>query len=139
MIMAWRTPFLLAAALVTPFTACSDFLADAATAIAYDIESHTGRFAASKAAAATTLVHVPKPNRGGCADGYRVQFSRASSLVVWCWAPGSTTQSVSSHTTTYHLRFVDVRETIIVDKQRGESLSIEIVSAPGKPLVRTVW
>jgi len=138
MTVFWQTRLLLAAFLIAPLTACLDFLTDAATAIAYDIESHTASFARSNAAMAT-LVHVPKSSRGGCEDGYRVQFTRASSLVVWCRAPGSTAQSVSSHTTTYHLRFVDVSETIIVDKRRGEPLSIEIAKGPHKPVVRRVW
>ena len=138
MIVASQTRLLLTALIMVPLTACVDFLADAATAIAYDIESHTERFARS-GATTTTLVHVPKASRGGCTDGYRVQFSRAAGLVVWCWAPGSTTESVSSHITTYHLRFVEVSETIIVDKPRGEPLSIEITKGRHKPVVGKVW
>lgn len=59
-------------------------------------------------------------------------------MVVWCYAPDSATEVVSSHGTTYHLRLVDVPETTIVDKQRGEPLSIEFEHGPGKSVVRRV-
>ena len=125
------------AALAVSIAACS-ILEDAATAIANDLEAGAGRFERSTDAA-TTIVHVPSARRGGCADDYRVQFSRASSLVVWCYAPGDDTKTVSSHTTTYHLNYVDVPETIIVDKKRGESLSIELAKGAGKPVVKRVF
>ncbi len=130
----WRA-VAVTAACVAPLAACPGAFYDAATAIAYDIESHTARHTR---AGTSTLVHVPKSGRGGCKDAYKVQFSRAAGLVVWCWAAGSTTQAVSSHATTYHLRFVDVPETIIVDKQRGESLAIEVARAAGKPAITAV-
>ena len=107
-----------AALLAASLAACSLF-EDAATAIAYDLEAGVGPFERSNDAT-TTIVHVPSARRGGCADDYKVQFSRASALVVWCYAPGDPEKTVSSHTTTYHLNYVDVPETIIVDKKRGD-------------------
>ena len=41
--------------------------------------------------------------------------------------------------TTYHLNFVQVPETIIVDKKRGEALSIELARGSGKPAVKWVF
>lgn len=117
-------------------TAC-DALLDAATAIAYDIEKQAGNFARSGAERAT-IVHVPASTRAGCKDDYRVQFSGNSALVIWCRAPGSTTETVSSHSTTYHLRFVEVPETTILDKKRGESIAIDLVRGSGKPAVAAV-
>lgn len=131
-----QTPVAGLAVVAVSLASCFGFI-DAATAIAYDIEADAGRFARSGAASAT-IVHTPMSSRGGCKDDYRVQFSRASALVVWCRAPGSTTATVSSHTTTYHLRFVDVPETIIVDKRHGESLSIDLARGAGKPVVAAV-
>ena len=125
----------VATALLTALAACMDFLTDAATAIAYDIEEAVG---SGNGSATTTLVHVPKTRRGGCENDYRVQFSRDAALVVWCRAAGSSTESVSSHSTTYHLRFVTVPETLIVDKKKGESLSIELATAAGKPAIVAV-
>lgn len=124
----------LAAALAT---ACDEFLVDAATAIAYDIERQAGSFARSGAERAT-IVHIPSSSRAGCKDDYRVQFSGSSALVIWCRAPGSATETVSSHSTTYHLRFVEVPETTILDKKRGESLTIDLMRGSGKPVVTAV-
>jgi len=116
-------------------TGCWVNLEDGATAIANDIESHV------KGAGSGTslLLHRTSKKRGGCADAYKVQFSKDAGMVVWCYAPGSTTEAVSSHITTYHLRFVDVPETTIVDKGKGEPLQIEIERGAGKAVVRRVW
>jgi hypothetical protein len=130
-----RPPASLAALAAALLVGCSFAFEDGATAIAYDIESHVSRAARNGAA---TLLHRTSPRRGGCADAYRVQFSRESALVIWCHAPDSTAQVVSSHITTYHLRLVEVPETTIVDKARGEPLIIEIESGPGKAVVRRV-
>lgn len=127
---------LCVASLAFLMASCSDFF-DAATAIADDIESGIGAFNHSSGQT-TTIVHTPTASRGGCADGYRVQFSAASALVVWCRAPGSTTESVSSHTTTYHLNYVDVPQTTIVDKEAGQPLTLDIAKGPGKPIVTGV-
>lgn len=58
--------------------------------------------------------------------------------MIWCCAPGSATETVSSHSTTYHLRFVEVPETTILDKKRGESLAIDLVRGGGKPMVAAI-
>jgi hypothetical protein len=126
-----------AAALGAALCACH-VLDDAATSIAYDIEAGVGRLEHSSDPALTS-VHAPTASRGDCADDYKVQFSRASALVVWCYAPGDPEKVASSHTTTYHLNYVDVPETTIVDKKRGDPLSIEIAKSPGKPVVRRVF
>jgi hypothetical protein len=131
---ACRTTILALTAVVA--IACDDFV-DAATAIAFDIERQAGDFARSGAERAT-IVHVPASTRAGCKDDYRVQFSGNSAIVIWCRAPGSTTETVSSHSTTYHLRFVDVPETTILDKKRGESLAIDLVRGSGKPVVAAI-
>lgn len=114
---------------------CDFTLEGGATAIANDIESQVK----GAASGTTLLVHRTTKQRGGCADAYKVQFSRDAGMVVWCYAPGNTTEVVSSHSTTYHLRFVDVPETTIVDKPKGEPLRIEIERGAGKPVVRRVW
>ena len=117
--------------------ACS-VLFDAATSIADDIETGSKRLSGSPDRE-LTIVHMPQASRGDCADSYRVQFTRDSLIGVWCYAPDDPTKVVSSHTTTYHLNYVDVPETTIVDKKRGEPLSIELEKAPGKPVVKHVF
>src|SRR5262249_25683038 len=124
------------------FTAAACFacsvLFDAATSIADDIETGAKRLESSNERE-LTIVHIPQASRSDCADSYRVQFTRDSLIGVWCYAPDDPTKVVSSHTTTYHLNYVDVPETTIVDKKKGEPLSIELTKSPGKPQVQRVF
>lgn len=97
-------------------------LTDAATRLAGELED--GAVRARKAPDGRVIIeHLPKASPEGCADDYRVQFSQASSLVIWCYTAGNVT---SSHTTTSHLPAVDVPQTWIVDKRKGESLFISL-------------
>ncbi|HTO55498.1 MAG TPA: hypothetical protein VMR50_19095 [Myxococcota bacterium] len=126
-----------AAIALASLCACS-VLFDAATSIADDIETGAKQLKSSSDSE-LTIVHTPKASRSDCADAYRVQFSRDSLIAVWCYAPGDPTKVVSSHTTTYHLNWVDVPETTIVDKKKGEPLSIELVKGADKPIVKRVF
>jgi hypothetical protein len=120
-------------------TACGDFY-DAATSLAADLHAQSKRVSRGGSPDVITFQHLPDPKRGGCADAYKAQFSAAAGMVVWCYAPGSNTQVVSSHITTSHLPSVDVPRTIIVDKARGEALSIELTrSGNGKPALTRAW
>jgi outer membrane lipoprotein-sorting protein len=131
----YRIGLLMAGA--APLWACSVFF-DAATSIADDIETGAKRLERSSDSE-LTIVHTPKRSRSDCADAYRVQFTRDSLIGVWCYAPDDPTKVVSSHVTTYHLNYVEVPETTIVDKKRGEPLSIELVKTSGKPVVKRVF
>lgn len=97
---------------------------DAATRIAYDIESGVDAFRRSNAKT-YEIRHVPQGMPDGCSEAYTVQFSANSSLVIWCKesAGGKIT---SSHTTTYHLRFVKIPTTFKLDKAAGEATIIEL-------------
>ena len=120
---------------LAPFglAACSDFLTDSATRAAYDLEKAAD--AMQRASASTyTLVHRPKASPEGCSHDYSFQLSRQSSLLVWCKSADGTT-NVASHTTTYHLRYVDVPEQIRLEKRAGEPVTIELEKASGKPKV----
>jgi hypothetical protein len=119
---------------------CFGNLYDAATALAADLELQSKRVSRSGSAGVITFEHRPDPKRGGCADAYKAQFSAAAGMVVWCYAPGSSTQVASSHITTSHLPSVDVPRTISVAKERGEALSIELTrGAGGKPALTRAW
>jgi hypothetical protein len=113
--------------------ACSDFMTDSATRAAYDLEKAADTLQRSSAST-YTLVHRPKASPEGCSHGYSVQLSRQSSLVVWCKSADGAT-NVASHTTTYHLRYVDVPEQINLEKHAGEPLTIELQQTSGKPKV----
>jgi hypothetical protein len=59
-----------------------------------------------------------------------VQFSKASALVIWC-EDSKTGEVTSSHTTTYHLNFVKVPKTYVLDKKAGDPLVIELTKTNG--------
>ena len=123
---------LLPLALVAVLWACTD----GATRIAYDIESGVAAFRRSEAKT-TSIRHIPEARPDGCADAYTVQFSASSALVIWCKKPdGSGVQS--SHTTTYHLRFVDVPQTFKLDKGAGEPTIIDLAKENGRVVVTAV-
>ncbi len=97
---------------------------DGATRIAYEIEAAVADFQRSSDQT-RTLRHEPKASPEGCADAYTIQFSAASSLLIWC-KPAIGGKATSSHTTTYHLRFVKVPKTYLVDKAAGKPTFIEL-------------
>jgi hypothetical protein len=89
---------------------------DGATRIAYDIEAGVGKFQRSDART-YEIRHIPESMPDGCAGAYTVQFSANSSLVIWCKESvgGKVT---SSHTTTYHLRFVKIPRRLTSTRRR---------------------
>jgi len=122
--------FLLIAAL----SGCGAFT-DAATRIAYDIQANVGRLATEEGA--THIIRHATPSLKGKCDGpFKVQFDKVGALIVWC--QDSTGQTVSSHSTSYHSRFVDTRETFIVDKTAGSTLSIQIERRNGRAVITRV-
>ena len=112
---------------------CSDLWTDSATRAAYDLEEAAS--ATQRSSAPTyTLVHRPKASPEGCSHDYSFQLSRQSSLLMWCKSPDGTS-NVTSHATTYHLRYVDVPEQINLEKRAGEPVTIELQKTAGKPKV----
>lgn len=73
----------------------------------------------------------------GCGGAYTVQFSANSSLVIWCKESGGG-KVTSSHTTTYHLRFVKIPKTFKLDKAAGEPTIIELAKENGSVVVTEV-
>ena len=92
---------------------------DAATRVAYDIEAGAKRFRKAPTVVAT-VEHSPEARPEGCPGGYTLQLSEESALLVWC-QDSIAGPSVSSHTTTYHLNYVDIPWTLIVHKGRGST------------------
>ena len=112
---------------------CSDLWTDSATRAAYDLEEAAGA-AQRSSAPIYTLVHRPKASPEGCSHDYSFQLSRQSALLMWCKSPDGTS-NVASHSTTYHLRYVDVPEQINLEKRAGEPVTIELHKTAGKPKV----
>lgn len=120
-----------------PLAWFTDFLTDAATRLARDLKDGAGRLQSS-GATSRVVIHEMRRSPEGCAHGYRVQLSAASTLVVWCKGMDGL-QTVSSHSTTSHLPQVDVPHTWIVDKAGGETLHVELTRTAGKPAVSRVY
>jgi hypothetical protein len=134
--------FALVAALLF-MAGCSD----AATRVAYDIESGTGRLGSSEGAR-VEIPHVPRSWPEGCSGSYTLRIEKGAAtsdgqgnfrtnessgnLSVRCF--GSDGNEHRWHTT-YHLRFVDVPASVEVRKNGGDAAVIEIQRASGKPVV----
>jgi hypothetical protein len=107
---------------------------DAATRVAYDLEEGSKKLTGS-GALTYTVDHAPSATPDGCAGPYTLQLSRESSLLVWCNDP-VTGKPVASHTTTYHLDYVGVPTTFIVEKRAGEHAFI-LLAREGSHIVVT--
>jgi hypothetical protein len=108
---------------------------DAATRLAYDIEAGVGRLG-GKEGAQYTIRHNAPSKSGQCIGPYKVQLDKVGALIIWCNdAAGNT---VSSHSTSYHARFVDTPQTYIVEKPAGAALSIVIERRRGRAVIADV-
>jgi hypothetical protein len=109
---------------------------DAATRLAYDIEAATARVAPEDGARFTLVHHVPSRS-GECTGPYKIQFDAVGLIVIWCKnADGDKT--VSSHSTSYHRRFVETPETHLLDKPAGESVTIFLERRDGRVIIASV-
>jgi hypothetical protein len=117
---------------------------DAATRVAYDIESGTGRLQSDEGARAD-ISHVPRSWPEGCSGSYTLRIEKGAAvhdgqgnfrtaensggLSVRCYG-----QDGNAHRwhTTYHLRFVDVPATVEVTKNGGQTAIIQIQRLSGK-------
>jgi len=105
---------------------------DAATRLASDIEAGAGHLGSAPGARYT--IADATPSKGGeCTGPYTVQLDRVGALIVWCKdAAGHT---VSSHSTSYHTRFVDTERTFLLDKPAGSTLAIDHERRGGRAVV----
>lgn len=122
---------------VTVFTlmflaGCGDLFTDAATRIAYDLESASQQLGNSEGMRYRLEHHTPS-KRNECDGPYKVQLDQVGALIIWCYdAAGNTT---SSHSTSYHARFIDTPQTWLLDKAAGETLVIELERRNGRAQV----
>jgi hypothetical protein len=100
--------------------ACLVGCTDAATRIAYQIEAEVARHPEPK----FSLQHLPQASPEGCGQGYKVQFSENSLLVIWCDGPKGFVEH--SYSTTYHLRFVQVPVRYQIYKKAGEPFTLDL-------------
>lgn len=112
-----------------------DLATDAATRLAYDLESGANRMG-RLAGAKVSIQHQTPSKSGECIGPYTVQMDKAGALIVWCKdAAGAT---VSSHSTSYHSRVVDTPKTYLLDKMQGAVLTIELERLGGRAVITDV-
>lgn len=107
---------------------------DAATRLAYDIESGVNRMNRLDEAR-DSIRHTPAES-SECAGPYTVQLDKVGALIVWCKdAAGNV---VASGSTSYHARFIDTPTTYILDKPAGSTLAIDLERRAGRVVVADV-
>lgn len=112
-----------------------DIATDAVTRLAYDIEAGAGRLG-RQGGAKYSIQHNTPSKSGECTGPYKVQLDKVGALIIWCKdAAGHT---VSSHSTSYHARFVDTPQTYILEKPAGTTLTIDIERGNGRAVVTNV-
>ena len=117
-------------------TAGCDAFTDAATRIAYDIEAGAGYLGKEVGARYSIRHHTPS-KAGECIGPYTVQLDKVGALVIWC--KDETGKPVSSHSTSYHARFVDTPQTYILEKPSGSTLTIDIERRGSRAVVTNAY
>jgi hypothetical protein len=123
---------------------------DAATRVAYDIESGIEKLEPRDGARAD-IRHAPRSWPEGCSGSYTLRIEKGAAVNLgngnFRTAENSGNLSVQCYGddgnphrwhTTYHLRFVDVPATVEVTKQAGEAAVIQTQRVAGKPIVAGV-
>lgn len=95
--------WLLFAIVLTIATGCGD-LTDAATRLASDIEVGVDQLG-SQTGARSSIRHETPSKPGRCTGPYTVQLDKVGALIIWC--KNSAGETVDSHSTSYHSRYVD--------------------------------
>ena len=107
---------------------------DAATRLAYDIESGANRMNRLNEAR-YSIRHTPAES-SECTGPYTVQLDKVGALIVWCKdAAGNV---VASGSTSYHARFIETPTTYILDKPAGSTLAIDLERRAGRVVVAGV-
>lgn len=122
-------------ALLAAVAGCEAFT-DAATRIAYDIEAGAGRLG-QEARARYSIQHNTPSKSGECIGPYKVQLDKVGALVIWC--KDESGKTVSSHSTSYHARFVDTPQTYILEKPAGSTLNIDIERRGNRAVVTKAY
>ena len=107
---------------------------DAATRLAYDIESGANRMNRLNEAR-YSIRHTPAES-SECTGPYTVRLDKVGALIVWCKdAAGNV---VASGSTSYHARFIETPTTYILDKPAGSTLAIDLERRAGRVVVAGV-
>ena len=112
-----------------------DIGTDAATRLAYDLERGAGRL--GRAEGSRFSVQHDTPSKAGeCTGPYKVQLDKVGAIIIWCKDEAGRT--ISSHSTSYHARFVDTPRTWLLDKDAGSTLVIDLERRAGRAVIMDV-
>ncbi len=112
-----------------------DVVTDAATRLAYDIKAGANRLGSEDGAVYS--VHHQTPSASGqCTGPYKLQLDKVGAIIIWC--KDDSGETVSSHSTTYHARYVDTPTTHLLDKDTGSTLTIDLERRGGRAVVTDV-
>lgn len=109
---------------------------DAATRLAYDLEKGAGKLGPAEGAA-WTVIHRTPSKSGECEHDYTVQLDQVGALIIWCRDQAGTA-TLSSHSTSYHARYMDTPRTYLLDKKAGEPLLIDLERRSSRAVVAGV-
>ena len=87
----------------------------------------------TEAGARYSIQHNTPSKAGECVGPYTVQLDKVGALITWC--KDASGHTVSSHSTSYHARFVDTPQTYIVEKPAGSTLTIDIERRDSRAVV----
>ena len=112
-----------------------DSFTDPATRLAYAIEGGVGNL--KHQPGAQYLIEHHSPTAGDeCTGPYKVQLDKVGAIIIWCLdATGSVE---TSHSTSYHARFVSTPETILLEKPAGSTLTITLERRDGLAIITDV-
>ena len=110
--------FLVLLVFLAALTACFGDSTDAATRLAFDIEAGADRLG-SEAGDTYSIQHHTPSKPGECTGPYAVQLDKVGALIVWCKDAAGLT--VTSHSTSYHARFIDIPRTYVLERKPGQN------------------
>ena len=112
-----------------------DSFTDPATRLAYAIEGGVGNL--KHQPNAQYLIDQLSPADGDeCTGPYKVQLDKVGAIIIWCL--DATGRVETSHSTSYHARFVNTPETILVEKPAGSTLTITLERRDGLAVITRV-
>ena len=125
---------ILAAFVLMSVTGC-EVPTDAATRLANDIKDGANRLGGEDGAVHT--IHHRTPSASGqCTGPYKLQLDKVGAIIIWC--KDASGETVSSHSTTYHGRYVDTPTTYLLDREAGATLTIDLERRGGRAVVTDV-
>jgi hypothetical protein len=130
----FSSPWLLLLIFLSTMTGC-DVATDPATRLAYDLEAGTGRLG-REAGATYSIQHNTPSKSGECIGPYKIQLDKVGALIIWC--NDASGHTVSSHSTSYHARFVETPQTFILEKPAGTALTIDLERRNDRAVITNV-